>query len=93
LYLSSGRVHRVLGVCPELPKASQPEDVGFSAERLGAPDGRLLGSRGAVIPVAGNGKVAYFEAFGFEAVRSRRPKTDAIFRIASITQRVTAAAQ
>jgi CubicO group peptidase (beta-lactamase class C family) len=55
-----------------LPKANQPEEVGFSSERLKRLTGTLQADvdkgtiPGAVVLVARNGKVAYFEAFGFQ---------------------------
>jgi CubicO group peptidase (beta-lactamase class C family) len=82
-----------------LPKASQPEDVGFSSERLK----RLADTfqadvdkgaiPGAVVLIARNGKVAYLEAFGFQDREKKIPmKTDAIFRIASMSKPVTSVA-
>lgn len=55
-----------------LPKAGQPEDVGFSSERLkriasvfqGEVDKGVI--PGAVILIARDGKVADFEAIGFQ---------------------------
>jgi CubicO group peptidase (beta-lactamase class C family) len=54
-----------------LPKASQPEEVGFSTERLNLVaeafhadvDKGLI--PGAVVLIARNGKVAYLETVGF----------------------------
>jgi CubicO group peptidase (beta-lactamase class C family) len=82
-----------------LPKASQPEAVGFSSERLK----RLTSTfqedvnkgeiPGAVVLIARNGKVAYFNAFGFQDREKHTPmKTDAIFRIASMTKPFTSVA-
>src|SRR6516165_10211638 len=82
-----------------LPEARQPEALGFSAEGL-----KRLGSAfqadidkgaipGAVVLIARNGKVAYFEALGFQDREKRIPmKTDAIFRIASMTKPITSVA-
>src|SRR6266436_5031498 len=82
-----------------LPLAGQPEALGFSAERL-----KRLGNAfqadidkgaipGAVVLIARNGMVAYFEAFGFQDREKRIPmKTDAIFRIASMTKPITSVA-
>src|SRR5712671_3636983 len=76
-----------------LPAAGQPEALGFSAERL-----KRLGNAfqadidkgaipGAVVLIARNGKVAYFEAFGFQDREKRiAMKNDGIFRIASMTK-------
>jgi len=82
-----------------LPQAGRPEALGFSAERL-----KRLGSvfqadvdkgaiPGAVVLIARNGKVAYFEAFGFQDREKRiAMKSDAIFRIASMTKPITSVA-
>jgi CubicO group peptidase (beta-lactamase class C family) len=82
-----------------LPKASQPEDVGFSSARLKRlsdviqTDVDKAVIPGAVILLARNGKVAYFEAFGFQDREKQVPmKTDAIFRIASMTKPFTSLA-
>jgi CubicO group peptidase (beta-lactamase class C family) len=82
-----------------LPKATQPEEVGFSSERLKrltiafqaeVDKGALPG---AVILLARDGKVAYFEAFGFQDREKQAPmKTGAIFRIASMTKPFTSVA-
>ncbi len=82
-----------------LPKASKPEEVGFSSERLK----RLAAAfqtdvdkgtiPGAVVVIARNGKVAYFEAFGFQNREKKIPmQTDAIFRIASMSKPFTSVA-
>jgi CubicO group peptidase (beta-lactamase class C family) len=82
-----------------LPKAGQPEDVGFSSERLK----RLTSAfqtdvdkgtiPGAVVLIARNGKVAYLEAFGFQDREKKVPmSTDAIFRIASMSKPLTSVA-
>ncbi len=82
-----------------LPLAGQPEALGFSAERL-----KRLGNAfqadidkgaipGAVVLIARNGRVAYFEAFGFQDREKRiAMKSDAIFRIASMTKPITSVA-
>jgi CubicO group peptidase (beta-lactamase class C family) len=82
-----------------LPKATHPEDVGFSSERL-----KRLTSvfqtdvdkgtiPGAVVLIARNGKVAYLEAFGFQDREKKIPmSTDAIFRIASMSKPLTSVA-
>ena len=73
-----------------LPRATRPEEVGLSSERLQrltdafqgyVKDGKLSG---AVVLVARRGKVAYLGAFGQRDVEAHAPmKEDAIFRIAS----------
>jgi CubicO group peptidase (beta-lactamase class C family) len=76
-----------------LPRASQPEGVGFSSERLKRLTSAFQADvdrgeiPGAVVLIARNGKVAYFKAFGFQDREKQVPmKTDAIFRIASMTK-------
>ena len=82
-----------------LPKASQPEDIGFSLERLKRVTSALRAEvdqgaiPGAVVLIARNGKVAYFEAIGFQNRENKEPmKTDAIFRIASMSKPITSVA-
>jgi CubicO group peptidase (beta-lactamase class C family) len=82
-----------------LPKATQPEEVGFSSERLKRLTNAFQAEvdkgalPGAVILLARDGQVAYFEAFGFQDREKQAPmKTDAIFRIASMTKPFTAVA-
>ena len=76
-----------------LPRAQRPEDVGFSTERLArltkitqehVEAGRLPG---AVILVARQGKIAYFESFGHrDRDRGLAMTPDALFRIYSPRQ-------
>ena len=82
-----------------LPKASQPEDVGLSSERLNRVakafqtdvDKGLI--PGAVFLIARNGKIAYLEAIGFRDRDKKIPmSTDAIFQIASMTKPFTSVA-
>jgi len=82
-----------------LPKASQPEDVGFSSERLKRLTGVFQAEveegaiPGAVVLVARDGKIAYLEAFGFQDREKKLTMhTDAIFRLASLTKPVTSVA-
>jgi CubicO group peptidase (beta-lactamase class C family) len=83
----------------ELPQARRPEDVGLSSERLK----RLTGAfqtdvekgkiPGAVIVIARQGKIAYFEAIGFQDREKQLPmRRDAIFRIASMTKPIVSVA-
>jgi CubicO group peptidase (beta-lactamase class C family) len=82
-----------------LPRANKPEDVGFSSERL-ARISTLFQSNidkgaipGAVVLVARNGKIAYFQALGFQDREQHLPmKPDSIFRIASMTKPVASVA-
>jgi CubicO group peptidase (beta-lactamase class C family) len=82
-----------------LPKASRPEEVGFSSQRLERLADVFRGDvdrgaiPGAVVLIARNGKLAYFEAFGFQDREKKIPmKTDAIFRITSMTKPITSVA-
>lgn len=81
-----------------LPRAV-PEEVGFSAARLGRiaevlradiERGRLPG---AVIAIARHGRLAYFESFGYlDRERGTPMPRDAIFPIASMTKPLTGVA-
>jgi CubicO group peptidase (beta-lactamase class C family) len=82
-----------------LPKANKPEEVGFSSERLKRVTDAFQSEvdkgkiPGAVVLIARNGKIAYFEAFGFQDRESKKPMTiDAIFRIASMSKPITSVA-
>ncbi|MDY6946840.1 MAG: serine hydrolase domain-containing protein [Pseudomonadota bacterium] len=79
-----------------LPKAAQPQAVGFSSQRLqrltDTFDADVASGKipGAVVLIAREGKVVYQHAFGFQdraANRVMRP--DSIFRIASMTKPIT----
>jgi CubicO group peptidase (beta-lactamase class C family) len=81
-----------------LPKVA-PDEVGFSAQRLKRLSGAFQSDvdkgviPGAVVLVARDGKVAFFEAFGFQDREKRIPmKLDSIFRIASMTKPITSVA-
>lgn len=72
-----------------------PEDVGMSTERLERLTNVFQGyvdngdMAGAVILVARNGAVPYFETFGVRDVESQAPmEEDTIFRIASMSKAV-----
>jgi CubicO group peptidase (beta-lactamase class C family) len=86
-------------VAQGLPTANRPEDVGFSSERLkriatvfqGEVDKGAI--PGAVVLIARDGKVADFEAIGFQDREKKAPMgTDAIFRIASMSKPITSVA-
>jgi CubicO group peptidase (beta-lactamase class C family) len=82
-----------------LPRATKPEEVGLSSERLQrltdtfqgyVKDGKLAG---AVVLVTRRGKVAYSGAFGSRDPDAHSPmKEDAIFRIASQTKALVSVA-
>jgi CubicO group peptidase (beta-lactamase class C family) len=92
LVLAFAPALRTTAAQPSLPLA-RPEDVGLSSVRLqniGAMVERLIAERwlpGAVVLIARQGKVAYFESFGVMDVETKMPlRTDAIFRMASMTK-------
>jgi CubicO group peptidase (beta-lactamase class C family) len=82
-----------------LPMASHPEDVGFSSKRLetakqaykGDVDTKRL--PGAVLLIARNGKIAFYDAVGYQDRASQTPmKKDSIFRVASMSKPITTVA-
>jgi CubicO group peptidase (beta-lactamase class C family) len=82
----------------ELPTA-KPADVGFSAEGLDRLTQWLKAEvgkgtiPGAVLLIARNGKVAYYEAIGQIDPETKAPmRKDAIFRIYSMTKPITSVA-
>ncbi|MGE0714954.1 MAG: serine hydrolase domain-containing protein [Alphaproteobacteria bacterium] len=82
-----------------LPKASSPEEVGLSTERLGRLTARMREGvekgelPGAVVMVARFGQIAYLRSFGLKDPEAKTPMTDdAIFRIASMTKPMTSLA-
>jgi CubicO group peptidase (beta-lactamase class C family) len=86
-------------VAQNLPKEERPDKVGFSTERLkrlsdafqSDVDKGLI--PGAVVLIAKEGKIALFEAFGFQDREKRIPmRPDSIFRIASMTKPITSVA-
>lgn len=83
----------------DLTKLSRPEEAGFSSERLG-PITEFFQSEvdkgaipGAVLLVARNGKVVYRQAIGYQDREKKKPmKTDALFRIFSMTKPIASVA-
>lgn len=83
-------------VSAPLPKATKPEDVGFSSQRLqrltdtfnaDVASGKIPG---AVVLIAREGKVVYQQTFGFQDRAATNPmRPDSIFRIASMTKPIT----
>jgi CubicO group peptidase (beta-lactamase class C family) len=80
-------------VVQSLPQASSPEEVGLSKERLqrisawiqADVDKKVI--PGAVVMVLRKGKIAYYEAFGYQDREKNIPMTrNSIFRIASMTK-------
>jgi len=82
----------------ELPRA-EPKEVGMSSQRLERLDAFMRRAvedqrtAGAVSMVARRGKVVYLQAAGMMDREANKPmRTDAIFRIASMTKPVTSVA-
>ena len=82
-----------------LPAASRPEDVGFSSQRLERTRGVLKADvdakrlPGAVLVIARNGKVAFYDSVGYQDRASQTPmKKDSIFRVASMSKPITTVA-
>ena len=91
-------------LCPALPRAqslsyAKPEDVGLSRERLDRIAGTLNADiakgtiPGAALLIVRNGKIAFYESFGWldPATKTPMPK-DAIFRIYSMSKPITSVA-
>jgi CubicO group peptidase (beta-lactamase class C family) len=79
--------------------ANKPEDVGFSRERLDRIADTINADiakgiiPGATLLIARNGKIAYYESFGWLDARSKTPMPrDAIFRIYSMSKPITSVA-
>ena len=78
---------------------AKPEDVGFSRERLDRIAGMLNADiakgtiPGAALLIVRNGKIAFYESFGWldAATKTPMPK-DAIFRIYSMSKPITSVA-
>ena len=84
---------------PPAATPQKPESVGISSERLGRIHEMVMtrvkenAVSGAVTIVARKGKVVHFEAHGLMDIESKKPMTkDALFRLASTTKPLTAAA-
>jgi CubicO group peptidase (beta-lactamase class C family) len=82
-----------------LPKAKNPEEVGFSSERLKKISAGLKSDvesgkiPGAVVLIARKGKIAYYDAIGYQDREKKIPmKRDSIFRVASMTKPFTSLA-
>jgi CubicO group peptidase (beta-lactamase class C family) len=89
----------VTAMAQGLPKASNPEEVGMSSERLAKLTSGLKAEvdkgviPGAVAIVLRKGKVAYFEAVGFQdRERQISMSKDSIFRIYSMSKVFTSLA-
>jgi len=88
-----------IAAAQSIPKAAKPENVGLSKERLQRISAWIQSDvdkkvvPGAVVMVLRKGKIAYFEAFGYQDREKNIPmKRDSIFRIASMTKPFTSLA-
>jgi CubicO group peptidase (beta-lactamase class C family) len=79
--------------------ATRPEDVGFSSKRLDTTREVLKGDvdakrlPGAVLLMARNGKIAFYDVVGYQDRAAQAPmKKDSIFRIASMSKPITTVA-
>ncbi|HLK70103.1 MAG TPA: serine hydrolase domain-containing protein [Bryobacteraceae bacterium] len=82
-----------------LPTAGRPEDAGFSSKRLEVTRGVLQADveakrlPGAVLLIARNGKLVFYDAVGNQDSAAKIPmKKDSIFRIASMSKPITTVA-
>ena len=82
-----------------IPQATSPEEVGLSKERLQRISAWLQTDvdkkviPGAVVMVLRKGKIAYYEAFGYQDREKNIPMTrDSIFRLMSMTKPFTSLA-
>ena len=83
----------------QLPAAKHPEDIGFSSQRLEKTrqayktdvDNKTI--PGAVLLIVRNGRVATYDAIGFQERAAQTPmKKDSIFRVASMSKPITTVA-
>jgi CubicO group peptidase (beta-lactamase class C family) len=88
-----------IAVAQGFPQATSPEEVGLSKERLQRISAWLQTDvdkkviPGAVVMVLRKGKIAYYEAFGYQDREKNIPMTrDSIFRIFSMTKPFTSLA-
>ena len=94
-----GAMLSAIALCQPLPLAKRPEDVGLSSERLERArrvmqaDVESRRIPGAVLLIARQGKIGSLMAVGFQERRTQAAmKTDAIFRIASMSKPITTVA-
>lgn len=96
LFVLSLFIATTLAFAQEL-KVVNPESVGISSAMLENVDKVVKKGlekkffKGAVVLVARHGKICYFKSFG-EAEEGKSMETEAIFRLASMTKTITAAA-
>jgi len=94
-----GGLLAVAALGQSLPMANRPEDVGISSQRLERVHAQMqvdVEKRripGAVLLIARHGKIARLDALGFQERKSQTAmKSDAIFRIASMSKPITSTA-
>src|SRR3954470_12867491 len=88
-----------VGRAEELTPVAKPEQLGFSPERLQRLTDTYQGYvdrgelPGAVLLIARGDKIAYLQAIGYQDRDKKTPmKTDAIFRLASMTKQIVSVA-
>src|SRR6478752_114964 len=88
-----------LGHADELTPVANPEQLGFSPERLQRLTDTYQGYvdrgelPGAVLLIARGDKIAYLRAIGYQDREKKTPmKVDAIFRLASMTKPIVSVA-
>ena len=99
LFIAGAVLYCAGAAAQPLPVAVHPEDVGFSTTRLQRTRAALKAdvdsSRlpGAILLVARNGKIAFYEPAGFQDRAARTAmRKDAIFPIASMSKPITTVA-
>ncbi len=82
-----------------LPMAARPEEVGFSSKRLANTKAAFQADveskrlPGAVLLIARNGKIAFYDTVGYQDRAAETPmKKDSIFRVASMSKPITTVA-
>ena len=88
-----------IAVAQDIPQATSPEEVGLSKERLERISAWLKADidkkviPGAVVMVLRKGKIAYYEAFGYQDREKNIPMArNSIFRLYSMTKPFTSLA-
>jgi len=88
-----------ISIAQSIPQASNPEEVGLSKERLQRISAWIQADvdkqviPGAVVMVLRKGKIAYYEAIGYQDREKNIPMSrNSIFRIASMTKPLVALA-
>ena len=83
----------------QLPAVKHPDEVGISADRLARIHNLMKADvdanriPGAVLLIARNGKIAYYDAVGFQERKAQKPMSkDSIFRVASMSKPITTVA-